>query len=115
MKKIFFPILVLFLVVFVGIFFLKNKTVSSQPKTACSVSEMIYYYTDTCIVCKKVKEEGTIEKIEAFGIKVDKINANIGPVRHKFSSVPTFVIGNQAVSGYKDLNQLKQLLGCPAQ
>jgi hypothetical protein len=113
MKKIFFPILVLFLVVFIGIFFLKNKTVSNQPKTACSVYEMVYYYTDACAVCNKVKQEGTIEKIEALGVKVDKINANIGPVRHKFSSVPTFVIENQTMSGYKDLNQLKQLLGCP--
>ena len=113
MKKIFFPIVILVLVGLIGIFFLKNRTQSNnQFKTSCAVAEMVYYYTDTCVVCKKVKEEGTIEKIQALGVKVDKINANVGPVRHKFTYVPTFIIKDQVISGYKDFSQLKQLLGC---
>lgn len=114
MKKIFFPVILIIFVI-LGFLIWKNTNKAASTKTACQVSQMVYYYTDTCTVCRKVKQEGTIEKIQALGVKVDKINANVGPLRHKFSYVPTFVIKDQIISGYKDFPQLKQLLGCPAQ
>ena len=83
--------------------------VSSQ----CQVQEMTFYYLDQCGWCQKVKSEGTIDKIEALGVKVNKINAAIGPIRHKFEGVPTFVINDKIYSGYKTFEELSELLGCP--
>ena len=79
----------------------------------CDVKEIIFYYLTTCEWCNKVKSEGTIEKIEALGIKVKKVNAAIGPIRDKFEGVPTFVINKKVYTGYKTFDEIKQLLYCP--
>lgn len=46
------------------------------------------------------------------GVKIKRINANIGPVRHRFRDVPTFVIDEKVYSGYKTFDELKELLSC---
>jgi len=79
----------------------------------CEANEMIFYYLDQCGWCQKVKQEGTISKIEKLGVKVQQIDAgNISSVRHQFSGVPTFVINEKVYSGYKTFEELSVLLGC---
>ena len=84
----------------------------SNSPSQCEIKEMTFYYLDQCGWCQKVKSEGTIDKIEALGVRVNKINAAIGPIRHKFESVPTFVINDKVYSGYKTFEELEELLGC---
>lgn len=80
----------------------------------CEANEMIFYYLDQCGWCQKVKQEGTISKIEKLGVKVQQINAkNISSVRHQFQGVPTFVINEKVYSDYKTFEELSALLGCP--
>lgn len=88
----------------------KSPTITSD--TQCQVKEMTFYYLDTCVWCQKVKDEGTLDKLEELGVKVNTINAAVGPVRHKFEGVPTFVIDEKVYSGYKTFDELKELLGC---
>jgi len=47
-----------------------------------------------------------------LGVKINKINAAVGPVRHKFQSVPTFVINGKVYEGYKTFEEIKELLDC---
>jgi hypothetical protein len=89
----------------------KNQDVSSNSQ--CPAKEMTFYYLDTCGWCQKVKSEGTIDKLEKLGVKVNKVNAAIGPIRHKFQGVPTFVINKKIYTGYKTFEELRDLLGCP--
>ena len=89
-----------------------NKNPKINDQAQCKFNELTFYYLDSCGWCQKVKSEGTIDKIEALGVKVNKINAAIGPIRHKFESVPTFVINEKIYSDYKTFEELKELLGC---
>lgn len=91
-----------------------KTTENSANKTSqCEVKEITFYYLDQCGWCQKVKKEGTIEKIEQLGIKVNKINAAIGPIRHQFEGVPTFAINEKTYSGYRTFEEIKELLNCP--
>ena len=73
---------------------------------------MIFYYSDTCGPCQKVKDDGIIEKIEELGVKVNQVDVTIEPIQHQFSGIPTFVIGEKVYIGYKTFEQIKDLLGC---
>lgn len=79
----------------------------------CQVKEITFYYLDGCEWCNKVKAEGTLDKIEELGIKIDKINVAVGPIRHKFQGIPTFVINGKVYEGYRTFEEIKDLLGCP--
>lgn len=85
-----------------------EKTTTSK----CQTTEMIFYYSNGCGWCTKVKNDGSIQKLEALGVKVKQVEVSVGPIEHKFTGVPTFVVNNQVNSGYKTYDQLKQLLGC---
>ncbi len=115
MKKIF--LIILIISILIGSFWLVNKYFrqpnQNNPISECEVKEITFYYLETCEWCNKVKSEGTLEKIEKLGIKVNKINAAIGPIRDKFQGVPTFVINEKVYSGYKTFEELKELLRCP--
>ncbi len=115
MKKI--SLVVLIVSVLIGGFWLANKYFKQPsqngPISECEIKEITFYYLETCEWCNKVKNEGTIEKIEQLGIKVKKIDAAVGPIRHKFEGVPTFIIDGQAYTGYKTFEGLKELLNCP--
>jgi len=77
---------------------------------------MIFYYLDTCGWCQKVKKDGSLSKIEELGVRVEQINAkNTALVRHEFRGIPTFVINEEVYSGYKTLEELSALLGCPVE
>ncbi|MFH0791596.1 MAG: Fe-S-containing protein [bacterium] len=92
--------------------YLKKPDLTDQT-SKCAVKEITFYHLKNCEWCNKVKSEGTIEKIEQLGIKVNKIDAAVGPIRHKFEGVPTFIINDQVYTGYKTFEELKGLLNCP--
>jgi len=114
--KLLSSIVLIIVILAVGIIavisFTSNKNPKISNQTQCKFNELTFYYLDQCSWCQKVKSEGTIEKIEALGVKVNKINADIGPVRHKFGGVPTFVINDKVYSGYKTFEELSELLEC---
>lgn len=110
-KSLLFILFLIIAVLGLVVYFLKPE-VTIQKQSQCQVSEMIFYYADTCHWCKQVKDEGTLDKLEKLGVKISKINTAVGPIRHKFESVPTFVIGNQVLTGYKTFDEFKELLGC---
>jgi uncharacterized protein YbaR (Trm112 family) len=115
MKKIFLIILIIAILV-AGIWLINKLSKSSLKSISisqCQFQEITFYYLNQCGWCQKVKNEGTIDKIEALGVKMNKINADIGPIRHKFEGLPAFVINNKVYSGYKTFEQLRELLGCP--
>lgn len=90
-----------------------NNTELNNTELQCGVGEMIFYYLDTCSWCQKVKNDGTISKIEQLGVTVRQINAkNSAQVLHSFRGVPTFIINERVYSGYKTFEELKELLGC---
>lgn len=101
------------LIIFGGYYLFKKPESEKNAQSQCKFDEMIFYYREGCSWCKKVKDEGTIDKIKQLGVKVKEVNIAIGPVRHKFSGVPTFVIGEKVSTGYKTFDDLKKLLQCP--
>lgn len=114
-RKKYWPILAVVVIILIigGFFLLKKPEEKSISQSQCQAKEMIFYYLDTCGWCQKVKSEGTIDKIKQLGVEVKEINAAIGPIRHKFEGVPTFVINDRIYSGYKTFDELKAVLGCP--
>ena len=114
-KKYFIILIIIGLMVVTGFsisyFSKKNQDVSLDSQ--CQTKEITFYYLDTCGWCQKVKSEGTIDKLEKLGVKVNEVNAAIGLIRHKFQAVPTFVINEKVYTGYKTFEELRDLLGCP--
>jgi glutaredoxin len=112
MKKIFLIFLTL-AILSGGVLFLVKQKSSSPSTSQCQVKKITYYYLDNCPWCQKIKSEGTLDKIESLGVKINKINAAIGPIFHKITGVPTFVINGKIYPGYKTFEELRNLLGCP--
>ena len=81
----------------------------------CEFNEIIYYYSDTCGSCQKVKDGGIIGKIEGLGVKVNQVNIEFGPINHQIQGVPTFVINEKIYLGYKTFEDLKELLRCKSE
>lgn len=106
-------IVIWLVVIFSGYYYFSKKQPVTVPAAGqCKIKEITFYYLDGCGWCQKVKSEGTISKLEELGVKVTKINAAIGPIRHQFEGVPTFVIDDKVYSGYKTFDELKELLSC---
>lgn len=78
----------------------------------CKIREMIFYYSEQCSWCNKVKQEKTIPELEQLGVDITEINVAVGPILHQFRGVPTFVIAGEIYSGYKTFEQLKGMLNC---
>lgn len=116
-KNTWLILVILFGIVILGYFFLKelepDDLTAQTGQSQCQVSEMTFYYLDQCGWCQKVKDEGTLDEIEKLGIKVKRVNAAVGPIRHQFQGVPTFVIHEKVYTGYKTFEELRELLGCP--
>jgi len=114
MKKYLPIIIVILLIIGAWLFYdySSDKKSENIAESQCKVSEMIFYYLDECSWCQRVKSEGTISKIEELGVRVKQINIDIGPVRHQFRGVPTFVIDEKVYSGYRTFAELRELLGC---
>jgi len=116
-KKHFIVCFVVMAIVIAGaVYFTSTEQGSKEQASSsiCEVKEIIFYYLDGCEWCNKVKAEGTLEKIEGLGVKINKINAAVGTVRYKFQGVPTFVIKGKVYEGYKTFEEIKGLLGCQA-
>lgn len=113
MKKILLSILIAMSLIGGVWLLVREPSSSSDISSQSPVKEITFYYLPTCPWCQKVEQEGTLEKIEQLGIKVNKINASIGPIRHKFEGVPTFVINEKVYSGYRTFEEIKELLGYP--
>jgi len=64
-----------------------------------------------CGWCGRIAEDGTILKLEELGVNVTEINVDIGPIKHEFRGIPTFII-DEIHSGYRTFEELKELLGC---
>ncbi len=110
----YWPIFVVVVVVLIvgGFFLLRKSEEKNISQSQCQVKEMIFYYRDGCSWCQKVKNEGTIKNIKELGVSVKEINTDIGPIKHQFQGVPTFVIDEKVYSGYKTFEELKELLVC---
>ncbi|MDI6820993.1 MAG: DUF2318 domain-containing protein [Patescibacteria group bacterium] len=113
MKKMFLTILIAIGLIAGAWLLVKQPNLSDNLSSQCQIKEMTFYYLEQCSWCQKVKNEGTISKIEQLGVKVNKIDAAVGPIRHKFEGVLTFVINEKVYSGYKTFEELKELLVCP--
>lgn len=108
------------LIVFAVALLLSGYYFLVQPKTEekivlegqCEINEMIFYYTDWCPWCKKVKDEGTIVKLKQLGVDITEINTDKGKVEHQIRGIPAFVIEANIYEGYKSFEELKELLNC---
>jgi len=91
----------------VGVYWLRLAFIESEmrPVLQCEIGRMTYYYRPECIWCQRIDREGTIAQIKELGVEVREINTRTG-------AVPRFRINNEIYTGYRDLEQLKELLGC---
>ena len=112
-------LIILWLIILAGVFLLSWRYFSIRPKVEeivikgqCEIKEMIFYYTDWCPWCRKVKEEGTISELRQLGVDITEINIDQRRPRHQIRGVPAFVIRDNVYEGYKTLEQLKDLLNC---
>jgi hypothetical protein len=89
------------------------ETIEMPPEELeCEFNEIIFYYSDTCSSCQKVKDDGIIEKIEGLGVKVIQIDVIAESLQYEFSAIPAFVIDKKVYVGYKTFEQIKDLLNC---
>jgi len=85
---------------------------ANQVASNCQYNEMIFYYSNGCGWCNKVKTDGSIQRLVDLGVQTEQVETSIGPINHEFRGVPTFVVNEEVFSGYRTYDQLKELLGC---
>lgn len=116
MKKVYLFILGLALlgIVLLAVFYFSRKPETEEfaLEGQCEINEMIFYHTDWCPWCKKVKDEGTIAKLKQLGVDITEINTDRGKAEHQIRGIPAFVIGASIYEGYKTFEELKELLNC---
>lgn len=112
-KSLIIFIIIIAIISGIFIFFSSNKKQEIKSASQCQAKEMLFYYSDECQWCQKVKNEGTIENIKELGVNVKEINTATGPIKHQFQGVPTFVIDGKIYEGYITFKELKELLRCP--
>jgi len=78
----------------------------------CEFRELIFYFSDTCPPCQRVKDEGTIENLVKLGVGVSQVSLGPSIEEWPVDGVPSFVINKEAHLGYKTFGQLKELLRC---
>ncbi|MBZ9572016.1 hypothetical protein KJA15_01595 [Patescibacteria group bacterium] len=83
-----------------------------ELKGQCEINEMIFYYSNRCGWCNKVKTEKTIPKLRQLGVDITEIDVDVEPIKHQFGGVPTLVIVGEIYSGYRTFEQLKEMLNC---
>lgn len=107
MKRIIILSIAVILLLLIAVFIYNNRNTSQ-----CQIGKMIFYYSDGCAFCQKVKEDGTIEKLKELGVKIEEIDVNKGTIRHNIEGIPSFIIENKVYAGYKTIEELKALLNC---
>lgn len=113
MKKIILIVLIIILIALGIWLIIRQPNDSPNLISQCQFQKMTYYYLEGCGWCQRIESEETVEKVEALGVRVNKINLAISPMRNQIQSVPTFVINREFYRGYKTFEELKDLLGCP--
>lgn len=89
-----------------------NEETTTKVAGNCQFNEMIFYYSNGCGYCTRVKTDGSIQRLADLGIQTEQIDTSVGPINHQLEGVPTFVVNDQAYPGYRTYDQLKTLLGC---
>jgi hypothetical protein len=89
-----------------------RKSTEAALSSTCKFSDLTFYYIDGCSWCSKVKSDGSLDKLRAMRVNVTEINARTGRVKHDFKGVPTFVIDDEVITGYRTFEELIDLLGC---
>lgn len=82
-----------------------------QTNSSCELQEMNYYFRKDCSHCIRVSRDGSLEKLEELGVKVNKFEV-VQWGMYGIRATPTFEFGGQRISGYRTFDQLKELLGC---
>ena len=97
-----------------GYYFLTQQKIRGDIvlEGECEISEMVFYYTDWCPWCRKVKDEGTISNLKKFGVNITEINVDRGKVEHEIRGIPAFIINDNVYEGYRSFEELKELLIC---
>ncbi len=89
-----------------GVYLLtSSREPTVRPELKCQTAEMTYFYRPECSWCQQIKRERVIEKIKELGVEVEARYSSMG-------SVPRFLINDETHTGYRTLEQLKELLGC---
>ncbi len=111
MKKVYLFVLSLAVLgtVLFSVFYFSDKR---EMEGECEINKMIFYYTDWCPWCKKVKSEGTISNLKKLGVEITEINVDKKAPEHQIRGIPAFVIGENIYEGYKTFEELKKLLNC---
>ena len=85
---------------------------ASQVTGNCQYNKMIFYYSNGCSWCSKVKEDASIQRLADLGVQTEQVETSVGPINHQFQGVPAFVVDDEVYTGYRTYDQLKTLLGC---
>jgi len=91
------------------------ESVIEEPQTiesSCVITEIIFYHSEHCGFCKQVWNDGSVEVLTELGVNVDVRDVNKDSIDHSFEGVPTFVVEGEVLTGYRNTDQLKELLEC---
>ncbi|UCC91442.1 MAG: hypothetical protein JSV39_03985 [Candidatus Aenigmatarchaeota archaeon] len=104
-------VLVLVIVPFLVLVSLQPTGQTVGTNTTCGFSEMNYYFRKDCSHCIQVSRDGSLEKLEELGVKVNKLEV-VEWGMYNIYATPTFEVAGQRIRGYRTFEQLKGLLGC---
>ncbi len=85
--------------------------INPPNNSSCNYGQLNYYFRSDCSHCIRISRDGSLEKLEELGVKVNKFEV-VEWGMYSIWATPTFEFGGQRISGYRTFDQLKELLGC---
>ncbi len=113
MKNTYLIGMVVIAAIIIGSFALSWGSINANitNDSSCNYGQLNYYYRSDCSHCIRVFSDGSLEKLEELGVKVNKFEV-VQWGMYDVYATPTFELGGQRTSGYRTFEQLKELLGC---
>lgn len=107
-------VLVVVLAAALGYWNMTGMAVGPEPGPepfSCFYTQLNYYFRQGCSHCQQVARDGSLEKLEALGVTVNKYEV-VEWGMYGINQVPVFEVGGEKIPGYKTLEEIKQLLEC---
>lgn len=79
--------------------------------SSCTYGQLNYYFRSDCSHCIRVLNDGSLERLQEFGVQVEKFEV-VEWGMYGVYATPTFEFGEQRVKSYKTFEELKVMLGC---
>jgi len=86
------------------------ETTGTTISSGCEITKAQLLYSPYCGWCQKQLTDGSLDELQTLGVELEVIDVVANNI--SVQAVPTWRFDNKEETGYKTIDQLKEMLGC---